>query len=49
MRRWWIAGLLVGLGCLGMAQGNTDAAGRLDWTALGYRGDPIKWGGRKLP
>ena len=23
--------------------------GRLDWTALGYAGDPVKWGGRKLP
>ncbi len=23
--------------------------GRLDWKALGYPGDPIRWGGRKLP
>lgn len=23
--------------------------GRLDWTALGYPGDPMRWGGRKLP
>ncbi len=23
--------------------------GRLDWEALGYPGDPIKWGGRKQP
>ncbi len=23
--------------------------GRLDWQALGYAGDPIQWGGRKLP
>ncbi len=23
--------------------------GRLDWVALGYPGDPIRWGGRKLP
>ena len=23
--------------------------GRLDWVALGYAGDPIRWGGRKLP
>jgi hypothetical protein len=22
-------------------------SGRLDWEALGYPGDPIKWGGRK--
>lgn len=27
----------------------TGQPGRLDWTALGYPGDPIKWGGRKLP
>jgi hypothetical protein len=27
----------------------TGKPGRLDWTALGYPGDPIKWGGRKLP
>jgi octaheme c-type cytochrome (tetrathionate reductase family) len=25
------------------------APGRLDWKALGYAGDPVKWGGRKLP
>ncbi|WP_221627997.1 tetrathionate reductase family octaheme c-type cytochrome [Teredinibacter franksiae] len=25
-----------------------DAAGRLDWQALGYFGDPIRWGSRKL-
>jgi octaheme c-type cytochrome (tetrathionate reductase family) len=24
-------------------------AGRLDWKALGYSGDPITWGGRELP
>ena len=23
--------------------------GRLDWAALGYPGDPMRWGGRKLP
>ncbi len=23
--------------------------GRLDWTALGYAGDPVQWGARKLP
>ena len=28
---------------------NTGKPGRMDWTALGYRGDPIKWGGRKFP
>jgi hypothetical protein len=22
--------------------------GRMDWKALGYAGDPIEWGGRKL-
>jgi hypothetical protein len=27
----------------------TGKPGRLDWVALGYPGDPIKWGGRKLP
>lgn len=27
----------------------TGQPGRLDWTALGYPGDPIQWGGRKLP
>lgn len=27
----------------------TDRPGRMDWKALGYSGDPIKWGGRKLP
>lgn len=27
----------------------TGKPGRLDWTALGYAGDPVKWGGRKLP
>lgn len=28
---------------------STGKPGRLDWTALGYPGDPIRWGGRKLP
>ncbi|TCJ19510.1 tetrathionate reductase family octaheme c-type cytochrome [Parasulfuritortus cantonensis] len=28
---------------------STGKPGRLDWTALGYPGDPVKWGGRKLP
>ncbi|MDH5339826.1 MAG: tetrathionate reductase family octaheme c-type cytochrome, partial [Rubrivivax sp.] len=28
---------------------STGKPGRLDWTALGYAGDPIKWGGRKIP
>lgn len=27
----------------------TGQPGRLNWTALGYPGDPIKWGARKLP
>ncbi|MDD4880754.1 MAG: tetrathionate reductase family octaheme c-type cytochrome [Gallionellaceae bacterium] len=27
----------------------TGKPGRLDWKALGYAGDPVKWGGRKLP
>lgn len=27
----------------------TGKPGRLDWVALGYPGDPMKWGGRKLP
>ena len=27
----------------------TGKPGRLDWKALGYPGDPIQWGGRKLP
>jgi octaheme c-type cytochrome (tetrathionate reductase family) len=26
-----------------------SADGRLDWAALGYPGDPIKWGGRSMP
>ena len=28
-------------------QGKGAAKGRMDWAALGYPGDPIKWGGRK--
>lgn len=28
---------------------STGKPGRLNWTALGYAGDPVKWGGRKLP
>lgn len=27
----------------------TGKPGRLDWAALGYPGDPIQWGGRRLP
>ncbi len=27
----------------------TGKPGRLDWKALGYPGDPIRWGARKLP
>ncbi len=27
----------------------TGKPGRLDWKALGYAGDPIQWGARKLP
>jgi octaheme c-type cytochrome (tetrathionate reductase family) len=27
----------------------TGKPGRLDWAALGYAGDPVKWGGRKIP
>jgi octaheme c-type cytochrome (tetrathionate reductase family) len=27
----------------------TGKPGRLDWKALGYSGDPIQWGARKLP
>jgi octaheme c-type cytochrome (tetrathionate reductase family) len=27
----------------------TGKRGRLDWQALGYPGDPIKWGARRLP
>ena len=27
----------------------TGRPGRMDWAALGYPGDPIQWGGRKLP
>ena len=28
---------------------STGKPGRMDWSALGYPGDPVKWGGRKLP
>jgi octaheme c-type cytochrome (tetrathionate reductase family) len=27
----------------------TGQPGRMDWAALGYPGDPMRWGGRKLP
>jgi hypothetical protein len=30
------------------AKSDTTAPTRLDWKALGYPGDPVQWGGRRL-
>ena len=33
----------------GACHSATGQRGRLDWQALGYAGDPMQWGARKLP